>query len=203
MIFQLVILLLSAIIHEYMHGWTADRLGDDTARVMGRLTLNPIAHIDIWGSIVMPALIYLGTAGSFIFGYAKPVPFNPNRLRDRIYGSAKVALSGPLSNFFIAVVFGLVIRFLGMDGAGPVNSFAMQLMQIVVYINLLLAIFNALPIPPLDGSKIIAPFLPESLQRVYASLEIYGMFIVLAFVFFGFKLILPIIDFFFRIITGL
>ena len=201
MVFQLIVLLLSAIIHEYMHGWTADRLGDDTAKVMGRLTLNPIAHIDIWGSIVMPALIYLGTGGSFIFGYAKPVPFNPYRLRDPKYGSAKVALAGPLSNLFLAVAFGLVIRFIGESAF--ISPFAMQLLQIVVFINLLLAIFNSIPIPPLDGSKIIAPFLPESIQRIYASLEMYGMFLVLAFVFFGFSLVLPIIGFFFTLITGL
>ncbi|MFA6171085.1 MAG: site-2 protease family protein [Patescibacteria group bacterium] len=201
MIFQLVVLLMSAIIHEYMHGWAADQLGDDTAKRAGRLTLNPLAHIDLWGSVLMPALIYFATSGGFIFGYAKPVPFNPYNLRDRKYGAAKVALAGPLSNLFLALVFGLFIRFFGAGG-GMINQAALQFVQIVVYINLLLAVFNAIPIPPLDGSRIIMPFLPYAAQKFFAQLESVGMFLVLAFVLFGFSIIVPIINFLFRLITG-
>ncbi|MFA6393673.1 MAG: site-2 protease family protein [Patescibacteria group bacterium] len=201
MIFQLVALLLSAIIHEYMHGWTANQLGDDTAKLSGRLTLNPLAHIDIWGSVLMPALIFFSTGGAFIFGYAKPVPFNPYNLRDRKYGSAKVALAGPLSNLFLAALFGLILRVVSA-GVISLSLSAVQLIQIVVYINLLLAVFNSLPIPPLDGSKIIMPFLPAGAERVLVGLERYGMFLVLIFVLFGFPLIIPIIDFLFKLIAG-
>ena len=111
MLIALIIILFSAIIHEYMHGWMADQEGDPTARDAGRLTLNPVAHIDIWGSIIMPALIFIGTGGGLIFGYAKPVPFNPYNLRDQKYGIAKVAIAGPLANLITAVFFGFILRF--------------------------------------------------------------------------------------------
>lgn len=197
MIFSLVVILFSAIIHEYMHGWMAERLGDDTAKDAGRLTINPIAHIDLWGSIVMPALIYFGTAGSLIFGYAKPVPFNPNNLRDQQYGSAKVAIAGPAANLATALFFGLVLRFY------PITSqYLASLLAIVVQINIVLMVFNLLPIPPLDGSKVLMPFLPYNWQIKYIELEKYGLLFVLMFIMFGFTLITPIIYFLFRLIVG-
>lgn len=196
-LFSLIIILFSAIIHEYMHGWMADRLGDHTAKDAGRLTINPIAHIDPMGSIVIPALIYLSTAGSFIFGYAKPVPFNPYNLRDQKYGGAKIAIAGPLANLAMAVAFGLVLRF-----APITNGTLMMLLASVVQINLILMVFNLVPIPPLDGSKVIMPFLPSRIQAKYEELEKYGFMLVLAFIFFGFALIMPIINFLFKLIVG-
>lgn len=196
-IFQIIALIFSAIIHEYMHGWMAFQLGDPTAKEAGRLTMNPIPHIDPIGSIFLPGLLVLSGAG-IVFGWAKPVPFNPYNLRDQKYGGAKVAIAGPLGNLITALFFGLILRF------APITSpiFAAFLV-IIVQINLLLMIFNLVPIPPLDGSKVIMPFLPHNIQVKYAQLERYGMFLVLAFVWMGFGLIIPAIDFLYRIIVGI
>jgi Zn-dependent protease len=197
MIFALIIILFSAIIHEYMHGWMADYLGDPTARDAGRLTLNPVAHIDLWGSILMPALIFIGTGGALIFGYAKPVPFNPYNLRDQKFGVAKVAVAGPLANLITALFFGLVLRF--MPG---LNILSASFLAAIVQINLVLLIFNLLPIPPLDGSKVVLPFLSNDWQMKFLEWERYGFIFVLIFVFFGFNLIVPIINFLFKLIVG-
>ncbi|MDO8667631.1 MAG: site-2 protease family protein [bacterium] len=195
-IFSLIIILFSVVIHEYMHGWMADRLGDSTARDAGRLTLNPVAHIDIWGSIIMPALIFLGTG--LAFGYAKPVPFNPYNLRDQKYGSAKVAIAGPLANLITALFFGLFLRFVP-----GLNIVLVSFLAVIVQTNIVLMIFNLLPIPPLDGSKVLMPFLPYNLQMKLLQLEHYGFVLVLLFVFFGFPIIIPIINFLFRLIVGM
>ncbi|MBI2459532.1 MAG: site-2 protease family protein [Parcubacteria group bacterium] len=197
MLFPLVIILFSAIIHEYMHGWMADRLGDPTARDQGRLTLNPIAHIDLWGSILMPALIFIGTGGGLIFGYAKPVPFNPYNLKDQKYGVAKVAMAGPLANLITALFFGLFLRFVP-----DLNLVLISFLAAIVQINLVLLIFNLLPIPPLDGAKVLLPFLPYDLQMKFLEWERFGFALVLLFVFFGFSLIIPVINFLFRLIVG-
>lgn len=196
-IFQIVILIMSAIIHEYMHGWMADRLGDSTARLSGRLTLNPLPHIDPLGSIVVPGILLLSGAG-FVFGWAKPVPFNPYNLKDAKYGPAKVAAAGPMANLVVALFFGLWLRFFPVGG--PQMSLFFQL---IVFINILLMVFNSVPIPPLDGSKMVLPFLPYSWQVKLLGLERYGMFLVLIFVMIGFPLIIPIIDFIFKLIVGL
>ena len=198
MIFSLIIILFSAIIHEYMHGWMADRLGDPTARDAGRLTLNPLPHIDLWGSVLMPAMIFLGTGGGLIFGYAKPVPFNPYNLRDQKYGIAKVAVAGPLANLITALFFGLVLRFVP-----GLNIIMASFLAAIVQINLVLLVFNLLPIPPLDGSKALLPFLSYDLQMKFLRLEHYGFILVLLFVLFGFSLIVPIISFLFKLIVGL
>jgi Zn-dependent protease len=195
-LFFLIVVLFSAIIHEYMHGWMAERLGDPTARDAGRLTLNPMAHLDVFGSFLMPLLLYFGTAGSLVFGYAKPVPFNPYNLRDQKYGSAKVAVAGPLANFITAVFFGVIIRFV------PITSSLYILLYIIIQVNIMLMVFNLIPIPPLDGSKVILPFLPYNWQVKYLSMERYGFFFILLFIIFGFSLILPIISFFTGLIAG-
>lgn len=197
-IFSLVIILFSVIIHEYMHGWMADHLGDTTARDAGRLTLNPISHIDVWGSILMPILIFIGTGGKLTFGYAKPVPFNPYNLRDQKYGVAKVAAAGPLANLITALFFGLILRFVP-----GLNIIMISFLYAIVWINLVLLIFNLLPIPPLDGAKVIMPFLPYNLQMKFLEWERYGFIFVLLFVFFGFSIIVPIIGFLFRLIVGI
>lgn len=201
MIFSIIVLIYSAIIHEYMHGWMAERLGDDTAKDAGRLTLNPIPHIDPIGSLLLP-FILISTGAHFVFGWAKPVPFNPNNLRDRIYGGAKVAAAGPFANLIVAIFFGLLLRIILITQPSFVNQTMFDFMVIIVQINLLLMIFNLVPIPPLDGSKILMPFLPYNWKISFLKMEQYGFIMVLAFVMVGFPLIIPVINFLFRLIVG-
>lgn len=198
--FQLAILLMSVVIHEFAHGWMAFRLGDITAKHFGRLTLNPIKHLDIWGSLVVPFMIFIFSGGGAIFGWAKPVPFNPNNLRDQKYGIAKVAAAGPMANLLVALIFGLILRFSTSEFL--IASGMAQMFSLIVFLNILLAVFNLVPLPPLDGSKILFTFLPDSFRDVKLFLEQYGMFVLLFFIFFLFNWILPIIDITYWAITG-
>ncbi|MDD4332745.1 MAG: site-2 protease family protein [Patescibacteria group bacterium] len=200
-IFQIIVLIFSAIIHEYMHGWMADRLGDPTAKEEGRLTLNPIPHIDWFGSIFLP-LVLIFSSSPFILGWAKPVPYNPYNLSDQKYGPAKVALAGPLANFAVALLFGLLLRFFSAQ-LMLINPMLITLLVSIVFINLLLMVFNLIPIPPLDGSKIISAILPYNLRLKLENLERFGMIFVLLFVMFGFAVISPIIQYLFIAITGI
>ncbi|HOX61177.1 MAG TPA: site-2 protease family protein [Candidatus Magasanikbacteria bacterium] len=184
-LFFLVVIIVSAIMHEYAHGWMADRLGDPTARLAGRLTLNPIAHIDPMGTIFMPLILLFVSGGSFMFAFAKPVPFNPYNLRNGKWGPAYVALAGPLSNLLLAAVFGALVRFLPFS---VLTSF----FSLIVYANVLLATFNLVPIPPLDGSKVLFAVLPPSYSHVVVFLERYSLIILLAFLFFGASVLSPI-----------
>lgn len=195
LLFFLVIIIPSSILHEYAHGWMADQLGDPTARYAGRLTLDPRAHIDKWGTIIMPLVLFVVTAGRFLFAYAKPVPYNPYNLRNQKWGSVWVALAGPGSNLLLAFVFGLVIRtFPHLN----ISSF----LYVIVYANVLLAVFNLVPIPPLDGSKLLYALLPDSQYQIKVALERYGFVILLGFIFFGFQLISPIIAYLTSLFTG-
>jgi len=200
-VFSIIALVYSAIIHEYMHGWMAERLGDDTAKDAGRLTLNPIPHIDIYGSIILPALLILSNVG-FVFGWAKPVPFNPNNLRDKKYGEAKVALAGPMGNLITAISFGLFLRALSFWQPAFINESMILFIMIIIKINIVLMIFNLMPIPPLDGSKVIMPFLSYRAKIKMHEMEKYGMIFILIFVMVGFPIVIPIIDFLFRVIVG-
>ena len=155
-LFSIIILIFSVIIHEVSHGYAALYLGDVTAKYAGRLTLNPIKHIDPVGSIILPLLFAISGSG-VILGWAKPVPYNPYNLRNKKWGELIVAIAGPASNILIAVIFGLLIRFSGILG---LPTAFVQLSISVVLINLVLAIFNLIPIPPLDGSKVLFAFLP-------------------------------------------
>jgi Zn-dependent protease len=195
-IFGIIVLIFSAVIHEYMHGWMAERLGDNTAKDAGRLTLNPIPHLDLFGSIILPALMALSGTG-IIFGWAKPVPFNPNNLNDLKWGPAKVAIAGPLGNLIIALILGLSLRFIELA-----NPMMIALFAVAIMINLVLMIFNLMPIPPLDGSKVIMPFLPFKWQLQYMKLERYGMILVILFIFFAFDIIIPVTFFLMRLIIG-
>ena len=159
LLFFFLIIIPSAIIHEYAHGWAADQMGDPTARNAGRLTLNPMAHIDIWGTILMPVLLLLFSGGSFMFAYAKPVPYNPYNLKNQKWGPALVGLAGPAANLIAAIFFGLLVRFL------PYSAFT-SLLAIIAYANILLMVFNLMPIPPLDGSKLLFAVLPDSMERL-------------------------------------
>lgn len=194
-IFGIVILILSVVVHEVSHGYAADTLGDPTARIAGRLTLNPLRHLDITGSIIVPAITVL--LGGFIFGWAKPVPFNPYNLKRGKWSEALVAAAGPVSNLALAFLFGLIIRF------GVVSGAALELAQLVVWINIILALFNLIPIPPLDGSKILFALLPYHYMNIRRVLEQYGIIIVLLFALFLWQLILPVIHILFRLFTGM
>ncbi len=195
-IFFFIVIILSAIIHEYMHGWTAERLGDPTARLAGRLTLNPIVHIDPVGTIFLPLILVLMNTG-LLFGWAKPVPYNPFNLRNKRFGPALVAAAGPLSNLFIALVLGLFVR---LAAESAFTSF----ISIVVYINILLAIFNLVPLPPLDGSKIIFSVLPDNKfwWQFKINVDRYGMILVFVFIFFFWNLISPLIGDVYHLIVG-
>ncbi len=194
-LFYLAVIIPSAIIHEYMHGWVADRMGDPTARYAGRLTLNPKSHIDLWGTILLPLLLYFSTGGRFLFAYAKPVPYNPYNLKNQKTGPMWVALAGPASNFFLAFVFGMLLRFM------PVGDITVFLL-IIVYANVGLAIFNLLPIPPLDGSKVLYALLPDSLWKVTETLERYGMFILFGFIILFPGVISPVVQYVVQLLVG-
>ena len=163
-VFGLIILIFSEILHEVAHGYMANWLGDPTAKLQGRLTLNPISHIDPVGSILLPALLLI-THAPMLIGYAKPVPYNPYNLRGK-YAEGLVAFAGPATNILLAVIFGLMIRFASAQlGPDLISAFA-----IIVYINMLLALFNLIPVPPLDGSKILSALfsmVSPALERGY------------------------------------
>jgi Zn-dependent protease len=216
---------MSAVFHEYAHGWVAHKLGDDTAKNMGRLTLNPINHLDPIGSIILPLLLVLSNAG-FILGWARPVPYNPYNLRDAKYGDLKVAIGGPTTNLIIAIIFGVVARltpiaaelkqmlvvgflqgnhdFLLGQMQGSLITSIFVLAVIACFINLILMIFNLIPIPPLDGSKVLMAFLPHDWQIKMHRIEPYGFFIIIFLLMFGlFSIIWPILLFLFTLIVGI
>lgn len=195
-VFPFIILIFSVILHEVAHGYMALRLGDPTAKYEGRLTLNPIKHIDPVGSILVP--IVTSFAG-VTFGWAKPVPFNPYNLRNKRWGEALVAASGPLSNIALAIIFALVIR--SADVLGLTQTTAI-LCEYIVGINLVLAIFNLFPVPPLDGSKILFAFLPAHALRFREVFEKYGFVLILVVIFAGWPLISSIVQFLFFVLTG-
>lgn len=168
-------MLISIPFHEAMHGFAARWLGDRTAEEAGRLTLNPLKHVDIWMTIVLPAaLLLVGLPPIFI---AKPVPFDPRNVRYEEFGAALVGLAGPFSNLLLAAVAALIFRFIGADGSAGFSA----ALLIFIEVNILLFVFNMIPIPPLDGSRLLYAFAPESIQRLFFQLETTGAgFIVLA-----------------------
>ena len=179
----IVALILSIVLHEVAHGYMANWLGDPTARLAGRLSPNPLKHIDPLGSVIVPALLFLSHAG-FLFGWAKPVPYNPYNLKNQKWGEALVAAAGPATNMLLAIIFAVIIR--ASVPLGLSDSFV-GLASYIVYINILLAFFNLIPIPPLDGSKILTALLPYGAALKYRELsqwvERHGLFITFAFIF--------------------
>ena len=177
-IFFIIILFLSITIHEFAHGWIAYKLGDLTAKHSGRLTLNPLAHIDPFGTVVLPILTLIISRGLFPFGYAKPVPINPYNFKNPKKDIRWVGAAGPGINIIFAIILSLIIKL---------NvSFLQDALKLGVLINLILAIFNLIPIPPLDGSKILASLLPNKYSYPYLKMEKYGFLIIIFLIMSGF-----------------
>ncbi|PIR45553.1 MAG: hypothetical protein COV09_00980 [Candidatus Vogelbacteria bacterium CG10_big_fil_rev_8_21_14_0_10_50_13] len=198
-IFSIAALIMSVVIHEVAHGAVAGLLGDPTARLAGRLTLNPLKHLDPIGSVVVPAIMAL-LPGGLIFGWAKPMPYNPFNLRAGQWGPALVAAAGPASNLLLAIFFGLVLRF-GLP-AGWFGQSTAEFITLIVFVNLVLMLFNLIPVPPLDGSKILFACLPYHFRFIEEQFTRYSLILVIIVIFAASGLILPITTFFFSLITG-
>lgn len=197
-IFQIIVLVFSVVIHEVSHGFVANELGDPTAKNAGRLTLNPLRHLDPFGSVILPLLLAI-LPGGIIFGWAKPVPYNPYNLKDPKKGGMMIAAAGPVSNFLVAGVFALVYRFaLETAVLYPLLPF----LTIIVVINVVLGVFNLVPIPPLDGSKVLFGLLPYRFTPLMHALERYGFAILIFFIFFAISIISPIISFIVNLLLG-
>jgi Zn-dependent protease len=206
-VLSIVPLLFAIILHEVSHGWVAERLGDPTARILGRITLNPISHIDLMGTIIVPGILLL--AGShFLFGWAKPVPVNFANLRGGRRDMALVALSGPLSNFLLAVLSSIVFHLTFGGVTGPVGMSAMIITPVhimanySVLFNLVLMVVNLLPILPLDGGRIVVGLAPVNIAIAMERMERYGMLIVLILIASGIwsYVVSPVIYIFWRIL---
>lgn len=197
-IFQLIVLLFSVIIHEVAHGAVAERLGDPTARLLGRITLNPLKHIDPVGSILVPLFLSL-IPGGVVFGWAKPVPYNPMNLKRPDRDGALIALAGPASNLILAAAFGAVVRLLsGVSGYAALADLA----ALIVLVNVSLAVFNLVPLPPLDGSKLLYAVLPASAAGFRQFLDRYSIFILIGFVWLGAQWLGPVVFAVFRLLAG-
>lgn len=196
-LFSILILIFSVVVHEVAHGLVALWQGDPTAKNAGRLTLNPVSHIDPIGSIVVPILCAI-LPGSVILGWAKPVPFNIYNLRNRRLGEALVALAGPISNLLIALFLGLFMRFSGI----PLQEHTYVLFATAIYINIVLAVFNLIPLPPLDGSRVVYALFPLKTAEILHRVEKYGFIVSLILVLAFIQLIQPIIDVIFSLIIG-
>jgi len=194
---SIVILIMSVVVHELSHGYMADRLGDPTPRLQGRLTLNPLKHLDPMGSVIVPLITSLW---GVTFGWAKPVEYNPYNIKNKRQGEFLIAAAGPASNLAIALIFGTIIRF-----AVDMNNVSAPFIQVCTYIvviNIILAIFNLIPLPPLDGSKLLFALLPNQYGRLRMTLEMYAPFFILIVVFFLWKIVSPVIPFVFQLFTG-
>ena len=168
------LLTLAMSVHEFSHGWVAYKLGDQTAKSMGRLTLNPLAHIDPFGTLLLPLMIFIASQGRFIFGAAKPVPINYLALKNPKREMVWIGLSGSAANILFAVALRILLPLV----AGPIPG-AVYIFKMLILINVILGVFNLIPIPPLDGSRVLAGILPEELARAYARIEPYGFFIIM------------------------
>lgn len=197
-VFNILILIFSVVIHEVAHGWSAYFLGDPTAKLAGRLTLNPLPHLDPLGSIFLPLLLFI-TRSPILFGWAKPVPYNPYNLRASRWGPAIVALAGPIANLFLAACFAIIIRLT----MGAVPTAFLTLAASIVIVNLVLALFNLIPIPPLDGSKILFALIPYRYHSIEEALTRYQLFFAILALTLVAPLLMPIVFFLFQLGTGL
>lgn len=200
-IYQIIILVFSIVIHETSHGLMAYKLGDPTAKESGRLSFNPLRHLDPWGSFFLPLFFYFLTAGRFIFGWAKPVPFNPFNLKKPKRDIGLIGLAGPLSNLLIAIFFAGLIQLISYFKILPFYTLA-AFFDLIIQINIFLALVNLVPLPPLDGSRILFSLLPASKEHLIINLEKYGLFLLLFFLFFGFQIVVIIADLLHRFLVG-
>ncbi len=171
----LISILLSMTLHEAMHAFTSYWLGDDTAKMQGRLTLNPISHIDPFTTILLPLM--LAVFGAPPFGAAKPVPFNPNRVRYGEFGAALVGVAGPLTNLMLAIIAGFFLRLVGAD----VGAFGFTVVSTFMVVNISFFVFNMIPFPPLDGSRLLYAFAPEPIQEFMERIEAMGFVTIIFF----------------------
>ncbi|MFA5270925.1 MAG: site-2 protease family protein [Candidatus Omnitrophota bacterium] len=186
----ILLLFLSITLHEYAHGWVANVLGDPTPKTSGRLTLNPIAHIDPFGTIILPILLLVVSRGAFAFGYAKPVPINPYHFKNPKKDVLWVGLAGPAANFLLALLFVSILKVSNY-------AFIPEILREVIVINIILAVFNLVPIPPLDGSRVVSALLPYKFSLIYRKIDTVGTFIIMLLIMVGFFrwFILPIVIF--------
>lgn len=192
-------------LHEVAHGWVANKLGDNTAKMLGRLTPNPFKHIDPIGTVVVPVAMVLLQTG-FVFGWAKPVPVNMRNLRSPRKDMAIVAIAGPVSNLIMAVFWVFIFKLGAAVITDPnISKGVMAMGQAGILINLILFIFNLLPIPPLDGSRVLSGFVPPSVSAMMDKIEPYGLFIVVGLLYLGVinSILSPVLDFFLKTIGSL
>lgn len=213
--FLVPLILMSIIVHEVSHGFVAYLLGDDTAYRLGRLTFNPLKHIDTFGTIILPILLLVTTNGGLAFGYAKPVPVNPYNFKNQKRDMAITAAAGPVSNFIIAIILSVLLRIIiGTIDPNSVNQLSAMFLRIlysVIFINLFLGLFNLIPFPPLDGSKVLGAFLSDEMYFKFTAQEKKGMtiFMLLILVSYIFNLniigsvILPPLQFVMKLLTGI
>lgn len=199
-IFYFLVLIISIILHEVAHGIAAEREGDPTARMLGRITLNPLKHIEWFGSVILPLVLILSNAG-FVVGWAKPVPYNPANLRRGNKSVAIVSIAGIVVNLSIAVLFGLAMRIALISGV--TNTAFFDISSIIVLVNIVLALFNAIPIAPLDGFRFLEAVLPFRFAKTMKFIEQYSLPLLLIFLFFGWKYVAPLAFKLFTLITGI